>query len=540
VGTPGALPDLGANVFVYDPSQSAALQAKADAIYTQQESAGAGTDRYAFLLKPGTYSAAIKVGFYTEVLGLGETPDATTISDLHVDAQWFQGGNATWNFWRAAANVAVAPTSGSIMWALSQGASLRHVHVKGSISLADSGWSSGGFLADSLIDSNVNSGSQQQWFSRNSKWAKWNGGSWNMTFVGCTVTPGTAWPYTVVTNTPAFQEKPYLYLDKSGNAFVNVPVTKADTQGPSWSPTTPTVGTPYALSTFYIAKPTDTAASINAALGQGKNLLFTPGIYRMETSIAVTRPGTIIMGLGLPSIVVTTNAPAMVISDVDAVKLMGVIFDTQPAGSPSLLQVGETGSAKDHAAAPTYLYDVYCRVGGGFAGTAQACITINSNNVIADHFWLWRADHYAGAGWTSNKSPTGLIVNGNNVTVYGLFVEHFQAYQTMWNGNGGKTYFYQCEMPYDPPSQAEWQHGGVNGYAGYKVADAVTMHEAWGMGVYCAFRNNVRSANAYEAPAGAVFHHIRTRFLSGGGGIDNVLNGTGGAVQTGAPDKMLF
>jgi hypothetical protein len=110
----------------------------------------------------------------------------------------------------------------------------------------------------------------------------------------------------------------------------------------------------------------------------------------------------------------------------------------------------------------------------------------------------------------------------------------------MWNGNGGKTYFYQCEMPYDPPSQAEWQHGGVNGYAGYKVADAVTMHEAWGMGVYCAFRNNVRSANAYEAPAGAVFHHIRTRFLSGGGGIDNVLNGTGGAVQTGAPDKMLF
>ena len=115
---------------------------------------------------------------------------------------------------------------------------------------------------------------------------------------------------------------------------------------------------------------------------------------------------------------------------------------------------------------------------------------VNSNNVIGDHMWLWRADHGSGVGWTTNTADTGLVVNGDNVTMYGLFVEHYQKYQVIWNGNGGRTYFFQNEMPYDPPNQAAWMNGSTQGYAAYKVADSVTSHEAWGLGSYCYFNVN--------------------------------------------------
>ena len=73
------------------------------------------------------------------------------------------------------------------------------------------------------------------------------------------------------------------------------------------------------------------------------------------------------------------------------------------------------------------------------------------------------------------------------MTIYGLFAEHFQEYQTLWNGEGGRVYFYQSELPYDAPDQSRWQHDGVPGYASYKVADSVHRHEAWGLGVYGVF-----------------------------------------------------
>ena len=105
-------------------------------------------------------------------------------------------------------------------------------------------------------------------------------------------------------------------------------------------------------------------------------------------------------------------------------------------------------------------------------------------------------------GWTANQNANGLVVNGNNVTFYGLFVEHCQEYQTMWNGNGGRVYFYQSEMPYDPPSVEAWRHGTINGFASYKVADSVTSHEAWGLGVYCVFyAAPIVAENAIETPA---------------------------------------
>jgi hypothetical protein len=518
----------------------ATIQSQIDAVIGRQASSQFGTSRYAYFFKPGNYALDVKVGFYMQVLGLGLSPDEVVITGaVRSKADWF-GGNATLNFWRAAENLAVVPTqdANTAIWAVSQGTSFRRMHIKGPLTFSDGGYSSGGFIADSLVDRVVSSGSQQQFFSRNTDWASWQGGVWNMVFVGALHAPTAAWPgapNTVVDKTPLVREKPYLFIDKGGRYFVMVPPLAKDTQGPSWA--TP-AGVPVSTDYFYIARPTDTAATLNAALSQGKSLLFTPGIYRLDATLQVTRPGTIVMGLGLTTLVPSGPIPAMSIADVDGVKIAGLMFDAGAAESPTLLQVGEAGAAKDHAADPTSLHDVFCRVGGATAGTASSCLTVNSNDVIADNLWIWRADHGAGAGWTSNRARNGLIVNGNRVTVYGLFVEHFQEYQTVWNGNGGRLYFYQSEMPYDPPNQAAWQHGGVNGFSSYKVGDAVTTHDAWGLGMYSVFRNPVVLENAVETPTapGVTLHHIVTVWITGAAGssINHIINGTGASVPASA------
>jgi hypothetical protein len=233
----------------------------------------------------------------------------------------------------------------------------------------------------------------------------------------------------------------------------------------------------------------------------------------------------------------------MVVSDVDGVKVGGFIFDAGRVETPALLQVGAAGSNASHAGNPTFLYDLVARCGGATAGITQTFVTINSNNVVGDNGWFWRADHGNGAGWNTNKVRNGLVVNGNDVTFYGLFVEHCQEYQTLWNGNGGRTYFYQSEMPYDPPSQEAWQHDGVKGWASYKVADKVTSHEAYGLGVYSYFTAAaVVADNAIESPAsaGVKIHNSVTIRLGGkpGSGIANVINGRGGSEDRVTPVRV--
>ncbi len=116
-------------------------------------------------------------------------------------------------------------------------------------------------------------------------------------------------------------------------------------------------------------------------------------------------------------------------------------------------------------------------------------------------------------------------------------MEHFEEYQTIWNGNGGRVYFYQSEIPYDVPSQNRWTHNGVNGYASFKVGDAVTSHDARGLGIYCVFYNSVVLENAVETPqtAGVAFQHMITVWLgvAGGSAINHIINGQGDTVNSG-------
>jgi hypothetical protein len=243
------------------------------------------------------------------------------------------------------------------------------------------------------------------------------------------------------------------------------------------------------------------------------------------------------LGLGYPTLVANAGKPALIISDVDGVKMGGLIFDAGTELSPSLLQVGEANSSLDHSNDPIFLYDISMRVGGATVGTTASCLVINANDVVGDNLWLWRADHGAGARWNENACNSGLIVNGNNVTLYGLFVEHHEQYLTVWNGNGGRVYLYQSELPYDAPSQSQWQHNGINGYAAYKVGNAVTSHEAYGLGIYGVFTKTTASCfNAMETPtvAGIHLHHAVDIWITGQEGteITHILNGAGNSVNS--------
>lgn len=542
---PAPVPDFGPNVRIFDSSMTMpAIQKEIDAIFAEQEAGHFNSNRYALLFKPGNYELDVQVGFYTQVAGLGRLPDDVAITGaVRSTARWTRNRIALVNFWRSVENLCVTPTiDGSVnIWAVSQATAMRRVHVKGNLHLWDGGWSSGGFLADSMIDGEVNSGSQQQWLSRNDEWSKWVGGNWNMVFVGTINPPAGEWPekpYTVIEQTPLIREKPYLCIDRDGRLVVQVPdLQRSGSKGVSWK-SGEVRGNAIPIDHFFVARADKhDATSINAALDAGKNVLLTPGIYRLDESIRVSRPDTLVLGLGYPTLVPTRGTPAITVADVDGVMLSGVLLEAGQTESPTLLQVGEPGlkPAASHADNPIFLYDIFCRAGGTGPAATRAFLTIDSNNVVGDNFWLWRADHGAGAGWTTNPNLNGLIVNGTDVTIYGLFVEHCQEYQTIWNGERGRVYLYQSEMPYDPPSQQEWSHDEVRGYASYKVADAVMSHEAWGLGIYCVLRRpNVVAETAIEAPQtpGVRFHHIITKRLNpmNGSGIAHILDDDGDPV----------
>ena len=547
-GTPGRAASLGPNVLVFDPSMGdAAIQAQVDAVFTTQQSNQFGTERYALAFKPGTYNVDVNVGFYTHVLGLGDSPDDVVINGhVTVDAQWLQG-NGTQNFWRAAENLCIVPPDGLERWAVAQAGPMRRAHIKGDMTLWPSPpgnqWSSGGFLADSVVDGQVDSGSQQQWLSRNDSFGSWTGSNWNMVFVGTPGAPAQHFPnpaWTVVDRTPTVREKPFLTVDRHGSYQVFVPALRRDSAGTTWA-SGHAAGHSVPLSDFHVARPGDSAATLNQALERGLHLLFTPGVYALSSALRVNRPGTVVLGIGLATLQATHGNALIEVADVGGVTVAGVLLEAASANSPVLLRVGHGRSRTRHDENPTALFDVYARIGGALAGGATVSIQLDSNDVICDNLWLWRADHGddGTVGWSVNPADTGFLVNGDRVTAYGLAVEHYQKYEVLWNGNHGRTYFFQNEHPYDVPTQSAWVHGSTNGYAAYKVADHVTDHQAWGLGSYCFFdlNANIYPDRAYEVPdtRGVVFTDLMTVCLNGagGGGILHCINNTGDPVQNG-------
>ncbi len=584
-----AQPNLGPNVTIFSPSTPLSqIQAALNAAATQQIPNQFGLQRYAFLFEPGVYGSVatplnFQVGYYTAVAGLGRSPGDVVINgSIDVYNQCDASGScvALNNFWRSMSNLTInvtKPNAGcrsNEFWAVSQAAPMRRVMVNGSLTLMDyctgPSFASGGFIADSAFaGGTVINGSQQQWMVRNSNLDGWTNGVWNQVFSGVIGAPAQCFPaqancgpYTTVAASPVTREAPYLYVDSNGGYNVFVPAVQRNSVGPTWWAAGATPGTSVPLAKFYIARPSDSVETINDALESGKNLILTPGVYNLRRTLKVERPNTVVLGLGFPTLIPKDGAAAMRVEGDSGDLISGIIFDAGPVNSSVLLQLGGDGGRGDgergdrgrgeggHAgsvANPSALHDVFFRIGGASAGSATRSLVVNSDNAILDDVWAWRADHGAGVGWTSNTADTGLIVNGDNVTAYGLFVEHYQKYEVIWRGEGGATIFFQNEMPYDPPSQAAWMESPtVKGWAAFKVADRVKRFSGYGMGSYSLFTQGVDvfADNAFEVPTNlplGSFHDLLTIFLNATakGGILHVINNTGGSSTIANPDSPV-
>jgi hypothetical protein len=570
-------PNFGANVYIFAPSTpQGTIQATVDAVASTQVSNQFGTQRYAFLFEPGTYGSSanpliFQVGYYTTVAGLGLSPSDVTINGaVNVSNQCDSSGSCTAlvNFWRSLSNLtinvvtAAACTSSAEFWAVSQASPMRRVQINGNLFLFDycsnPAFASGGFIADSQFTGGaIINGGQQQWITRNSNVDTWTNGVWNQVFSGVVGAPAQCFPevapcsgpYTTLATSPVTREEPYLYLDSNGNYNVFVPAVQRNTSGASWAAAA-TPGSSIPINRFYVAQPTDSVEKINLELLLGKNLILTPGIYDLDRAIIVPYPDTVVLGLGMPTLIPQNGNASMSVLSSRGVMVSGIIFDAGPKNSPVLFEVGSFLSLLGGDGAsfdPSAIHDVFFRIGGAAAGKATFSLVVNSNNVILDDIWGWRADHGNGVGWTVNTADTGLVVNGDNVTAYGLFIEHYQKFEIIWNGNGGTDIFLQNEMPYDPPSQAAWMEApGVNGYAAFKVANHVTRFNGYGLGSYSFFNQgiNIFAANAFEVPstlpAGSM-NDMLTIFLntSGSGGILNVLDNTGGSSTIANPDTPV-
>lgn len=539
-------PDFGPHVFVFDPSTPVQdIQAKLDELFALQEHDEMGGNRFAVLFKPGRYLVDARLGYYTTVAGLGRTPDDVDIHGAvrvvgRPDPGSAAGVSALTNFWRSAENLAVTPTGWSNQWAVSQASPMRRVHIKGTLWLepGNGGFSSGGYLADTKVDGATINGSQQQWLTRDSELGgAWSNGVWNQVFSGVVGAPAAAFPsnpYTTLRTSPVTREKPYLYVDADGGYRVFAPALRRDTAGTTWGAGRTEQGTSVPLRHFFIAGPQHSADDINRQLARGAHLLLTPGVYRLDRPIQVTRRNTMVLGLGMPSLAPQGGDAALKIADVDGVRVAGLLVDAGARESPVLIEVGGRFGRRSHAYNPISLQDVFIRIGGPHLGRARTSLVVNSNHTILDNIWAWRGDHGDGIGWTQNTADTGVVVNGDDVTAYGLFVEHYQKYQTIWRGERGRTIFYQSELPYDAPSRAAWRSRTGAGWASYKVDGRVRRHHASGLGVYAFFNQGVdiRADRAIEVPRrpGVRFEHLVSVFLSGSGGIERTINEAGTPV----------
>ena len=243
---------FGPNVLIFDPSMPVSqIQATVDGIYAQQVDAEMGTNRYALLFEPGVYGSAteplqMKVGYYTEVAGLGASPTDVTINGkIEVYNRCLDGGgtsncHALVNFWRTVSNLSLninalgqdGCRASANFWAVSQASSMRRLNISGAnVSLMDyrtagPQFASGGFIADSNLPFVIN-GSQQQWLIRNSRIGGWSNAVWNQVFAGVEGAPSDETfpspPYTTLATTPVSREKPYLFVDANGDFQVRSP-----------------------------------------------------------------------------------------------------------------------------------------------------------------------------------------------------------------------------------------------------------------------------------------------------------------------------
>jgi len=347
-----------------------------------------------------------------------------------------------------------------------------------------------------------------------------------------------------VDKTPVIAEKPFVSVDDGGKYFLNIPSVGRERMGYDHDRSEKV----NFKQVFVADASRDTSESINARLAEGLHVVLAPGIYELQTPLELNTPGQVLLGLGLATLVAAAGQAAVRVGDVDGVRLAGVLLQAGKAESDVLLEWG-TGASPGDGTNPGFLHDVFVRVGGpaepgdaegpdAKGARANVMVRINSGNVVGDNLWLWRADHTA-LGLTvdgANPCNVGLVVNGDDVTMYGLAVEHHLQDQVQWNGDRGATYFFQSELPYDVTSEY-----GARGFTGYRVSESVQEHGGYGLGVYHNFRDfPVTVATGIVAPQHleGSFVSPLTVFLNGKGKMKHILNSHGEATPSAATRRQ--
>lgn len=559
---------FGKNTYFFKPSDDPVMVNEIlEDIFLKQESNQFGNERYCIYFYPGKYDKRIrpKVGFYTQISGLGYHPEDCQLDFMMCEAKWQKrpGNNvALSNFWRGIENLRI---NDSVMWAVSQATFMRRMIIDGDVYLHDNeGWASGGFMARTRVSGKVDSGPQQQWFSRNCGWKEWTGHGWNMVFAGLMEdsVPDQTWPekpYTNIDTVLKMQDKPYLVYCEEKGFLICVPGQEENTKGILEAD--PDKKRYLPISDFYIAKPeTDNSDTINEALRSGKHILFTPGIYSISDTIEVLGDNQILLGTGLASLRSEESCECICKVLGKGCTLAGLLFEVGNRELTSMVKIGEgvtkqisSDNSLNHEVQNrepiqwTVLSDVFFRIGGAVdvETNVEHALEIHKDYVIGDNFWIWRADHGTGVGWHKNKAENGLWVTGKNVHLYALMVEHFRKHQVIWDGEDGYMVMFQCETPYDPPSQTEWMShdGRVEGYAAYVVSPHVERHLAYGIGIYSFHRDAVLNLeHAMEVPKNHQIsvEHACIVMLTGNPGISHIINDVGEGVFRSGQRSILL
>ncbi len=535
---------FGPNVYIFSPDDDVnKVKTELANTHARMVDAEFTSRRVSFLFKPGEYSdeVGVSVGYYTTVAGLGALPTDTSVRSLTCKNRALgDGSNALINFWRGAENLQVRTNT---TWATSQGVSLRAVDIEGDLVLSDgSGYASGGLLADSRVRGQANSGAQQQWLSRNCEWSGWGGSVWNMCFSGVKNPPVGVYPNMAYTIEEAsdIREKPFLTFDEENGYRIAIPTYRPYAIGCSWTDNNIRIEKYIEQDDIYFARSDrDSADTVNAAIADGKSVVFTPGIYSFDKSVEVDENNTVLLGMGLATITPTAGNACLTVGSCSGVTVAGLLFDAGAQKSDSLVYIGTADSITVDA----NLHDCFFRVGGVLErSAADTSLVIYGDGTTCDNLWIWRADHGPennrsfGVGWDVNDGLTGAKIYGDNVTAYGLMAEHYKGHNVEWYGDNGKLFFYQSEIAYDVPKQSEWMDGTRKGYSSVMVDSSVNTFAASGLGIYANFHNSgIVLDSAITAPAkqGIDINHIATVRLNSIGAIMNAVNDFGGSVGVG-------
>jgi hypothetical protein len=423
----------------------------------------------------------------------------------------------------------------------------------------------------------IYAGGQQQYLLRHVQADRVTGGAWSLVAVGDSTLRhdcpkkavstnngssvcGTA-KVTVIPEPRVRIEKPYLVLKDDGVWELRIP--QAHWKGEASYRTEPMLCGSDSddirdFTRVRVVHDHEPSSRIQEALDQGKDVILAPGIFALERSLVVSHAHQVLMGLGFATLEAPPDgSPCIrVAPHVPGIRIVSVMLEAtastavgSTASSSALLEWGTEGVTDPGCREqPGAMFDVFVRVGGA-TGSGQrsriavpAMMRIHSGHVIGDNLWLWRADHamlspneaanyphISAIFWQCEQDEcqalTGLEVFGDDVTIYGLAVEHANSHQTVWSGERGAVHFYQCEFPYDVSCDFAEQ-----GYRGYLVKEHVTEHEAYAPGIYSNFRNcNVMVHTAIEYPErpGVKVVHPFTVKLDNQGGILSIANGKG-------------